>query len=261
MGTQKIQGRLWGKNAIDWAAIQEQTSSEAYRYALQQLQLSSFDQLLDVGCGAGMFCSMAAKTGAQIKGIDASPELINIAQNRVTSGEMLVGDMEELPYANHSFDVVTSLQSFHYAGNMSNAVGEAKRVLKNNGTLVALTWGPKEACDAVSYFNVVTSLLPPDSSGTLDPFGLSEYNRIDNMLKEERFSIENIEDVSAHWIYPDRDIALRGLLSGGTAARAIEHRGYETVAGAVWDTLHAHEKKNGQIVYKNVFRLIIASNK
>ena len=81
MGSQAIQGKLWGQRADDWAAIQEPTGMAGYIHALQFLQLSSNDELLDVGCGTGLFSSIAAKNGTNVTGIDAGEELIAEAGN------------------------------------------------------------------------------------------------------------------------------------------------------------------------------------
>ena len=55
---------------------------------------------------------MAADRGARIAGIDATGPLVEIARERVPDGDFRVGDMEDLPWDDESFDVVTGFNSF-----------------------------------------------------------------------------------------------------------------------------------------------------
>jgi len=50
--------------------------------------------VLDVGCGSGLFCQVAAKYGAQMAGIGVALKLIEIAKTRTTSGDFRVGEMQ-----------------------------------------------------------------------------------------------------------------------------------------------------------------------
>src|ERR1700743_2825016 len=103
MGSATIQGRLWGKQSKDWATIQEQTGNAGYVHALGFLNLNPADHLLDVGCGSGLFSSIASATGAYVTGIDASEALIDEAGRRGSTANFTVGEMESLPFAGQSF--------------------------------------------------------------------------------------------------------------------------------------------------------------
>jgi 2-polyprenyl-3-methyl-5-hydroxy-6-metoxy-1,4-benzoquinol methylase len=82
MGSQAIQSKLWGQQPDDWANIQEATGIAGYQYALNLLKLSAEIKLLDVGCGSGIFASLAAASGTQVTGIDATGPLIEKAKLR-----------------------------------------------------------------------------------------------------------------------------------------------------------------------------------
>src|SRR5580698_5725034 len=89
-------GRLWGWRARDWADIQEGQMWAAYRTILAKLALEPGQSLLDVGCGAGMFASMASERRLLVSGIDASDALIAIARERTPGADFRVGDIEDL---------------------------------------------------------------------------------------------------------------------------------------------------------------------
>lgn len=258
MGSKLVQSKLWGQRPKDWATIQEPTGESGYEYALDFIKLQPKDKLLDIGCGTGFFISLASKSGAEIIGFDATEQFIEEAKRRNPSSQFLIGEMEELPFADNTFDVVTGFNSFQYAANVKNALTEAKRVLKDKGKLVVMIWGNKEDCEAASYLKVVGSLLPPPPPGAPGPFALTEGHLLENILKEIGLKILTSADVDSIWDYPDTEIALKGLLSAGPAARAIENAGYDKARQATLDAMKPYIKSNGRVVYANKFRVVIA---
>jgi SAM-dependent methyltransferase len=229
-----------------------------YSHALQFLNLSSADKLLDVGCGTGLFSSMAAKTGAEITGIDASEPLIDEANKRAPSTKFLVGEMEELPFAGGVFDIVCGFNSFQYAADSKNALTEAKRVLKDGGKIVVMIWGNKKDCEAATYLKAVGNLLPPPPPGAAGPFALTEHRLLESILEEVGFELINDQDIDSIWDYPDVDTALKGLLAAGPAAKAIEYSGYQQVYNAVTEAVQPYIQADGHVVYRNKFRVVIA---
>jgi hypothetical protein len=69
-----------------------------------------------------MAAQLAASLGARVSGIDAAEPLLVIARARVPHGDFRLGDLEELPFAERSFDLVTGFNSMQYAGNPTAAV-------------------------------------------------------------------------------------------------------------------------------------------
>jgi ubiquinone/menaquinone biosynthesis C-methylase UbiE len=258
MGSQAIQSHLWGQRPQDWANIQEQTGNDGYLFALNFLQLTTADTLLDVGCGSGLFADLAHQKGVAVTGIDATAQLIEQAKQRTPGLNFLVGEMEELPFGDAAFDVITGFNSFQYAANVKNALTEAKRVLKPGGKLVAMIWGNKEDCEAATYLKAVGSLLPPPPPGAPGPFALTENHLLESILEEIGFKILNNTDVSSVWDYADTDTALKGLLSAGPAAKAIDNSGYEKAYETILNVVQPYVQTNGHVVYKNKFRVVIA---
>ncbi len=259
MGSQAKQAELWGQRPGDWAAIQEQTGNAGYVYALDELQLSGNETLLDVGCGSGLFCQMACNAGAKITGIDATAELIEQAKARVPGVSFSVGEMEQLPFADESFDIITGFNSFQYAENVPNALEEAKRVLKPGGRLVAMIWGNREDCEAASFLKAAGNLMPPPPPGAAGPFALTEDHRLENILVETGFHILDNNDVSSIWEYADKDTALKGLISSGPVYNAIMFSGLEKVMETIAASIEPHiHQDSGKVIYHNKFRVVTA---
>ncbi|APG66203.1 hypothetical protein LPB136_12835 [Tenacibaculum todarodis] len=257
MGSQKIQGELWGKRPKDWANIQELTGDSGYRHALELLKIEPNQTLLDVGCGTGYFCDLATKQEIDVTGIDASEELIKYAKKRNSNIKFLTGEMEELPFDDNSFDFVCGFNSYQYANNIKNAFTEAKRVLKDNGKLTVMIWGNKEDCEALTYLKTIESLLPPPPPGAAGPFALSENKLLERTLEEVGFKIISSNDVDSIWDYPNSITALKGLLSAGPVAKAIDNSGFEKVFDAIDVDIQSYIQSDGGIIYKNKFRVVI----
>ncbi len=81
--TAEINARLWGVRATDWAEIQEGTCRPVYLAVFEQAGLKPGTPYLDAGCGAGMAAQIAAERGAEVFGLDAAPNLVEIARARV----------------------------------------------------------------------------------------------------------------------------------------------------------------------------------
>lgn len=258
MGSQSIQSKLWGQRPGDWATLQEPTGKVGYEYALNFIKLKTTDKLLDVGCGTGYFANLASASGANITGFDATAAFIEEAKLRNSSIHLLTGEMEELPFADQTFDVVTGFNSFQYAANIKNALLEAKRVLKNNGKFVAMIWGNKEECEAALYLKAIGSLMPPPPAGAPGPFALSENHLLENILAEIGLQVLNSADVDSIWEYPNMDTAVKGLLSAGPIAKAIEFSGYDKVLQTTLEVAKPYTQNNGHIIFKNKFRVVIA---
>ena len=260
MGSQTIQGKLWGQRPKDWSEIQEQTGKAGYDFVLNFLSVTQATKLLDVGCGSGYFCKLAVDKKIDVTGLDATTELVDEAKKRVPTANFHVGEMEELPFEEKSFDVVCGFNSFQYAADIKNALLEAKRVLKDGGKIAAMIWGNKEDCEAATYLKAVGSLLPPPPPGAGGPFALSENLLLEKILEEIGFKIISNTDILSIWDYPDTDTALKGLLSAGPAAKAIENSSFEKVYDTILKSVEPYIQSDGHVVYSNKFRVVIAEN-
>jgi len=92
--------------------------------------------LLDVACGSGTFLRVAAERGLDPTGIDISPAAIAIAAERVPGVDLRVGEAEQLPFPDSSFDVVTCLGSLEHFESPERGAAEIARVLRPSGRAV-----------------------------------------------------------------------------------------------------------------------------
>jgi SAM-dependent methyltransferase len=110
-------------------------------------QIKRGERVLDLGCGTGVVAITAARTGAQVTGLDLTPELLQRAQDNARISEVEIewheGDIEKLPFKNSSFDVVVSQFGHIFAPRPEVAISEMLRVLKPGGRIAFSTWPPE----------------------------------------------------------------------------------------------------------------------
>lgn len=98
--------------------------------------------VLDLGCGDGYDLSQIKLEKAAIFGIDASEEMVKLAQQKNPEGMIKVGLFEEIPFQDHLFDVVISKWAFQTSANIDPIYHEIARVMKPNGQLIYLSSHP-----------------------------------------------------------------------------------------------------------------------
>ena len=98
--------------------------------------------VLELATGTGLIAKHIVNAAAHIEATDASPEMITEAKrdNRSAKLHFSVQDMFRLPYANQSFDVVIVSNALHIVPQPEKALAEIRRVLKDDGVLIAPTF-------------------------------------------------------------------------------------------------------------------------
>jgi ubiquinone/menaquinone biosynthesis C-methylase UbiE len=147
MGSAAVQGQLWGTGPDDWAEVIEPLLRPVHLAALAALAPLSGLSLLDAGCGAGLALRLAAEQGARVSGLDASAALLDVARGRLPDADLRVGGIEELPYDDATFDVVTAYNSIQYASDPKTAVAELARVARPDGRVAIEVWGEAAHCE------------------------------------------------------------------------------------------------------------------
>ena len=97
--------------------------------------------VLELATGTGLIAKHIVNAAAHIEATDASAEMITEAKRtRSAKLHFSVQDMFRLPYANQSFNVVIVSNALHIVPQPEKALQEIKRVLKDDGVLIAPTF-------------------------------------------------------------------------------------------------------------------------
>ena len=162
----------WGARAVEWAYLFEPYARPANEMLFDRLDVGPATRLVDIACGSGFAAQLAARRGATVSGLDASAALIDIARARTPDGDLRVGDMFALPFADASFDVATSFNGI-WSG-CDDALVEARRVLTPDGRLGLTYWGSLDRMGLLPYFRSVIEHSPAShQSATLEQGGTS----------------------------------------------------------------------------------------
>ena len=94
--------------------------------------------LLDIGCGSGVFMSLAQQAGFDVTGLDLNSTLANEAHER-TKAEVVVGDFMSVGLGGRRFDVVTLLDLIEHLPDPLSALKRCHELLKPGGYLVVYT--------------------------------------------------------------------------------------------------------------------------
>jgi len=110
-------------------------------YLIQALPTEG--NLLDIGCGTGLFIEKYIQNGGSAIGLDISSRMLTLAKNRCAKSEFTLASGDTLPFCNNSFDAVSSLLVFSYVKDPQEMLNEVYRVLRPGGSIAICTLGKK----------------------------------------------------------------------------------------------------------------------
>jgi ubiquinone/menaquinone biosynthesis C-methylase UbiE len=137
------------KNRLAFSGQSQGFSSEGHTYAdddelawmLADLPLSAELDVLDIATGTGEFARAVAPHVATVTGIDATDAMLEkgedfARQHGISNITFQNGIVEDLPFANDTFDVVTSRYAFHHFADPKPVLAEMARVCKKGGHIL-----------------------------------------------------------------------------------------------------------------------------
>ena len=145
--------RYWARfyDAFSWL-ISLGKAPAIRRTAIEVAGVVPGDKVLDVGCGTGSL-AIAAKGKAgpdgEVHGIDAAPEMIEVARQKAARKGVDVGFhvglIEEIPFPDGHFDLALNTFVLHHLPHDLKRKGfaEIRRVLKPGGRFVAADLAPR----------------------------------------------------------------------------------------------------------------------
>jgi SAM-dependent methyltransferase len=253
MTTAKEQGELWGARVLDWARCGEPAWHDVFIAVLDQARIGKGTRHLDIGCGAGGALVLSRERGAHVSGFDASENMANLARERLPGAKILVGDMEDLPFIDETFDVVTGINTFQFARDQRKAFAEAARVTRKGGSVTMLVWGPREKCELQGeVMPHVWALLPPEPPEPTLPLAA----RAEDLMRDAGLEPGVKGDITATLTYADHASAVNAILAA--SERAIRERGEAIVRKTLEDALAPFVGAKGVVKLRNQFRLVTA---
>ncbi len=255
-------GPLFGARARDWAETWEGPEgwgTPVYQHVLDRAKIGRGSRVLDCGCGAGRFARMAADRGAAVAGIDAAEELIAIASARSPEGEFRVGELEALPWPDHSFDVVTGFSAFQFADDKARALSEARRVAR--GPVVVVIPARVSESGLAMVFRPLFPLFPPEALESMKRsgiFALSEPGKLEEVLGAARLTTHSDEEIDCPITFASPAVAARAFIGAGPMVLAIRQSGELAIHEGVRDALRPFTSDDGRVTLPAWYRVVLA---
>ncbi len=142
-------------------------------------------KVLEVGCGDGALLGLLVQRGVDAFGVDASSSGVERCRARGLRVEHLDVSTDALPFADHEFNVVISLETFEHLMNPHYALQEVRRVLRP---------GSRFLCSVPNPLTGHPYLYP----------GLFEYRNFRRFLEQSGFAIQRV----ARWEWAPREMIL-----------------------------------------------------
>jgi SAM-dependent methyltransferase len=224
--------------AGDFAAVARLTLWEVGPRLVAAAGVGPDDRVLDVACGTGNASIRAAATGAEVVGVDLTPELFDAGREEATEAgvslEWVQGDAEELPFEDESFDVVLSTFGCMFAPRHVVAAAEIARVLRPGGRVGITAWTPEGGMG--SFFRTVGAYMPPPPTIAQPPVLWGREAHVRELFADREIELEFHRETVAPAQFGSTDEAIEYLAT--RFGPMIMAREMLTAAGR-WDDLRA----------------------
>ncbi|TFV95385.1 class I SAM-dependent methyltransferase [Leifsonia flava] len=204
----------WSQVAQGWAELWGSFADPARRALVEAAAIGAGTRVLDAGCGSGEFLSLLAEHGADAVGADPAPAMVALARGAGDGADVVLADIEDLPFSDAAFDVATAVNALQFADDTTDAVRELARVVRPGGFVAVSNWA--EA--ALNDIDVVEAAIAearddePYPDGPLRPTG-----GIETALAAAGLEVVDSGVVDVPWFAPDEVTLVRGILLGEDA--------------------------------------------
>ena len=142
------------------------------------------ERVLDVACGTGNTALMARARGADVTGLDLTPELLDVAKRRAEADglegiDWKAGDAEAMPFPDGAFDVVVSSCGLMFAPDQQKVADEVARVTRPGGRIAIQAWTREGGIGRL--FKITGTYVPPPP-GVPSPFEWGDEAKVKSLF-------------------------------------------------------------------------------
>lgn len=208
--------------------------------------------LLDLATGPGYVAAAAARRGASVVGVDFSAAMVTQARRHYPNVRFQVGDAEQLPFPEGSFDAVVMNFGLLHLARPEQALAEAFRVLRTGGRIGFTVWTLPE--QAVGFGMILSAI---EAHGTLDTalppgppfFRFSKPEECGQVLWDAGFVEPIVAQVPQRWRLPSADALLTAMMEGTVRTGALlcsqSPEALQAIRASVREAARAYEKDGG----------------
>lgn len=229
---------------------------------VDHLDVADGERVVDVACGTGNAAIPAAAAGADVLGVDLTPQMLEVAQRRAQEAGVAVrwveGDAEDLPLPDGHADVVLSTFGCMFAPRHEVVADELTRVLAPGGRIGLCAWTP----DGVfgDFFRIVARYLPTDPEFVDPPLAWGDEDRVRELFEGTGLTL-TFEH--ATWEITHGSVEAAVTCYADNLGPVHQARGLAAADGR-WPDLHAElselfarqETDDGRVVFPAAYLLV-----
>ena len=208
-----IAGRYDLVNRLTTLGLDKRWRRKACEIALAYMDVKK-PRVLDVACGTGDMIRCMKKRlerrgiSAKFYGLDCSERMLEIARKKVPFAELKVGNAEDIPFPEGSFDLVSVAFGLRNFSEREKTISEIHRVLKQGGILLLLEFSRNESFLgklAWSYTRSVVPIIGGILTGNREAYN-HLWRSIEAFPSPEELSLEfekrGFEVLTIRWFFP-----------------------------------------------------------
>lgn len=191
------------------------------------------DRVLDIGSGSGNTCVAVARSGATVTSLDLSDAWHEAVRAQAADAgvevELVIGDAQDLPFEDGSFDAVVSCFAHIFAPDHEQVAQEMARVLRPGGRVSLGVWADGDLDDG---FSALRRFVPaaPAGVGTPDQWGSRDH--LDEVLGGAGIRVDEVTEHQIGWSFPSRDRLVEWLFEASGPWQVMRER---IMADGRWD--------------------------
>jgi ubiquinone/menaquinone biosynthesis C-methylase UbiE len=179
--------RVWSAGGNNYNEV-SRGIADSIEHAVLRLNPRPGERVLDLATGTGWTSRVVARRGANVIGVDIASGLLEAAEQQAAAEKLPItyrlGDAEDLPFEDGSFDALISTCGVMFASRPDVAAREMARVVRPGGRMAITTWTSDG--NLFKMFQVMKAYMPaPPAPAPPSPFEWGNTERIKQLLGEE----------------------------------------------------------------------------
>ena len=175
---------VWSAGGNDYDEI-SRGIADSIEHCVLRLNPRAGERILDLSTGTGWTSRVVARRGAHVTGVDIASGLLEAARAKAAAENLPIdyqlGDAENLPFENETFDAVVSTCGVMFASRPEAAAAELARVCRKGGRIGLTTW--LSDGNLFKMFQVMKAYMPaPPTPAPPSPFEWGRTERIRELL-------------------------------------------------------------------------------
>jgi SAM-dependent methyltransferase len=175
---------VWSSGGKDYDEV-SRGIADSIEHCVLRLNPQPGERILDLSTGTGWTSRVVARRGATVIGADIASELLDAARARAAAEKLSIeyqlGDAEQLPFEDGTFDAVVSTVGVMFASRPEAAARELARVCRKGGRIALTTWVSDG--NVLKMFQVMKRYMPPPPNpAPASPFEWGRIERIRELL-------------------------------------------------------------------------------